>query len=339
MRTQHALSGLFLSASFLLPLLSADAAWLAAQLLHSLCPVHLALAAHLEAWAWRRWESSSGSTPSAPLPVPEVAADTDTETVDLRRPFIVRGLLNSSAALTDGGAWLRTSSVGRLEVPFYSNASNGALRPDSSGALADIVADIEAGGPQKLGTELVFRRHPELLDQLGLATPLARLFGSGPFATWRIGKTLTVPLFLGTGSTVGAAVRTDLHSEPIGSATLQLAGSKVWTLAPGSESRRLRPSVAADGRAFYRTLRAHGADGRDALAASGAAHFEVEQRPGDVLWVPTWTWHRVDYLPGVTALSVSLFHLRAEQLAGLQPILTVAVLPALFKELIGWKTQ
>lgn len=337
MRIPHALSVLVLLVALVLPFLSADAAWLVAQLLHGLCPVNLALATQLEEWAWRCWEASSGSAPSVPLPVPEVDADADT--VDLRRPFIVRGLLNNSAALADGGAWLRTPPVGRLEVPFYSDASSGAMRPDSSGALADIVANIEAGGPQKLGTELVFRHHPELLEQLGLVPPLARLFGSRPFATWRIGKTLTVPLFLGTGSISGAAVRTDLHSEPIGSATLQLAGSKVWTLAPGSESRRLRPSVAADGRAFYRTQRAHGADGRDTLAASGAEHFEVEQRPGDVLWVPTWTWHRVDYLPGVTALSVSLFHLRAEQLAGLQPILTAAMLPALFKELIGWKTQ
>ena len=35
--------------------------------------------------------------------------------------------------------------------------------------------------------------------------------------------------------------------------------------------------------------------------------------PGDAVWVPTWTWHRVDYIDGVTALSASLFHPRHEQ--------------------------
>ena len=101
----------------------------------------------------------------------------------------------------------------------------------------------------------------------------------------------------------------------IGSATLQLGGRKKWTLIPGGQSYRLRPSLAPDGRAFFCTRRAHGAAGVATLAAAGATHYQVEQRPGDVLWVPTWTWHRVDYLPNVTALSVSLFHVRAEQLA------------------------
>ena len=124
-----------------------------------------------------------------------------------------------------------------------------------------------------------------------------------------------------------------------GSATLQLGGRKKWTLIPGDQSYRLRPSLAPDGRAVFGTRRAHGAAGVATLAAAGATHYEVEQRPGDVLWVPTWTWHRVDYLPNVTALSVSLFHVRAEQLAAAQPLLTAAMVPALLKELVGWKTQ
>ena len=70
-----------------------------------------------------------------------------------------------------------------------------------------------------------------------------------------------------------------------------------------------------------------------------ASRFLNARAQGDVLWVPTWTWHRVDYLPNVTALSVSLFHVRAEQLAAAQPLLTAAMVPALLKELVGWKTQ
>ena len=63
---------------------------------------------------------------------------------------------------------------------------------------------------------------------------------------------------------------------PIGSATLQLAGRKRWTLVPAGQSYRLRPSLSPDGRAFFCTRRAHGAGGVAALTAAGAAHYEVE---------------------------------------------------------------
>ena len=58
-----------------------------------------------------------------------------------------------------------------------------------------------------------------------------------------------------------------------------------------------------------------------------------------VLWVPTWTWHRVDYLPGVSAISASLFHFRAEQVATHNPLFTSLLVPNIAKELVGWKTQ
>lgn len=281
---------------------ASSAAWLLGTLLTSLSPAGLGgsrysplpFARRLEEWAYGRWEISDPPlSPSVPLPVPEVLPTAATEDIDLRAPFIVRGLFNGSAAL---GAqdWLRDPPVGELEVPYYSNASDGALRPDSVGRLAEVADAIQAGGPQKLATELVFRRHPQLIERLQLAPPLARLFGSSTFEQWRLGKTLTVPIFMGTGA-ADAAVRTDLHAEPIGSATLALSGSKVWTLVPASESHLLRPSVASDGRAFFRTRRAHGAAGALAIAESGAAHYVVEQSAGDVLWVPTWCWHRVDY--------------------------------------------
>ena len=124
-----------------------------------------------------------------------------------------------------------------------------------------------------------------------------------------------------------------------GSATLQLGGRKKWTLIPGDQSYRLRPSLAPDGRAFFCTRRAHGAAGVATLAAAGATHYEVEQRPGDVLWVPTWTWHRVDYLPGETALSASIFHFRLEQFLWSDPLSSLLILPNILKELVGWKTQ
>ena len=150
---------------------AASAAWLLAQLMHSLVPVRTTTAEWLEGWAWQQWEEG-GAPSTAPIPVLEVSAAA--ASADLERPFIVRGLLDGAAALHNR-SWLRTPPVGELLVPYYSDASGGALRPDAVGTVAHVVAAIEAGGPQKLGTELVFRRHPELLTELGLTAPLARL--------------------------------------------------------------------------------------------------------------------------------------------------------------------
>jgi len=227
---------------------AASAVWLLAQLMHSIIPFRTTTAERLEAWAWRQWEEG-GASSTMPIQVPEVSAAA--VWADLERPFIVRGLLDGAAAL-ENRSWLRTPPVGELLVPYYSDASGGALRPDAVGTVARVVAAIEAGGPQKLGTELVFRRHPELLTELGLTAPLARLwkeftaarctcplfaarrvrrplperaypriqarlFGRSPFEPRRLGTTLTVPLFLGTGASDGAThVRTDFHAEPIG---------------------------------------------------------------------------------------------------------------------------
>ena len=199
---------------------AASAAWLLAQLIHSLAPVRTTAAERLEGWAWRRWEEGGVRLLTTPIPVPEVSAAA--ESADLELPFIVRGLLDGAAAL-DNRSWLSRPPVGELQVPYYTDASGGALQPDAVGTIAHVVAAIEAGGPQKLGTELVFRRHPELLVELGLTTPLVRLFGSTPFEPRRLGTTLTVPLFLGTGAADGAKrVRTDFHAEPIGRSWLGL---------------------------------------------------------------------------------------------------------------------
>ena len=393
---------------------AASAVWLLAQLMHSIIPFRTTTAERLEAWAWRQWEEG-GASSTMPIQVPEVSAAA--VWADLERPFIVRGLLDGAAAL-ENRSWLRTPPVGELLVPYYSDASGGALRPDAIGTVARVVAAIEAGGPQKLGTELVFRRHPELLTELGLTAPLARLWKEFTAArhapvpylppaacedpclsvhthgsrrassadrpssrggsarpsrcrsSWARARATARRMCAPTSTqspSAGPSTRppttrrhpqhvqhtlvrpcvpcAPLHPLPsplprsTGSATLQLGGRKKWTLIPGDQSYRLRPSLAPDGRAFFCTRRAHGAAGVATLAAAGATHYEVEQRPGDVLWVPTWTWHRVDYLPNVTALSVSLFHVRAEQLAAAQPLLTAAMVPALLKELVGWKTQ
>lgn len=205
--------------------------------------------------------------------------------------------------------------------------------PNSRARLADVVSAIVAGGPQKIGTELIFRRFPELLAQLGITDLVGPLLGGAQHvAAHRLGFTLTVPVFMASGE---ARARTDLHCEPIGNLMLQLGGSKLWTLVPPSESRFLRPAVAPDGRAYFYSRMAM-FDPETSL--THVRRWRVESHTGDALWVPTWTWHRVDYLPRVTALSASLFHFRPEQTVH-NPLYSALAVPNVLKELVGWKTQ
>ena len=65
----------------------------------------------------------------------------------------------------------------------------------------------------------------------------------------------------------------------------------------------------------------------------------VTMSPGDALWVPPWTWHRVDYGSGGLSVAASLFHFRPVDFVQRQPFFAFAIVPNLFKELVGWKTQ
>jgi len=133
-----------------------------------------------------------------------------------------------------------------------------------------------------------------------------------------MGLLLTVPVFLSRGpagqgspaqqlnTSLSGTTRTDLHCEPIGNVVLQLAGSKRWTLVSPEHAHLLRPTVSKDGRAYYNSM----LDPLDRHALDHVPRYEVVTRAGDALWVPPWTWHRVEYLENITALSASLFHFR-----------------------------
>ena len=141
----------------------------------------------------------------------------------------------------------------------------------------------------------------------------------------------------GRDAAPGPGVRTDLHSEPIGNVMLRLSGRKRWTLAPANASRQLRPRLSPDGRAYFFANRSW-----ESRLDGGVPHWEVETRAGDLLWVPTWTWHAVDYAPlgdDRAALSVSLFHFRAAQFATANSLFSALAVPNIVKEVVGWKTQ
>ncbi len=130
-------------------------------------------------------------------------------------------------------------------------------------------------------------------------------------------------------------VRTDMHCEPIGNISMQLEGSKKWTLVQSRYSKLLQPTVAKHGRAFfYSSL-----DPFDAHALDNIPRYEVVTKKGDGLWLPPWTWHRVDYIPGEISLAASLFHFRPVDFFKNNALFAVLIIPNLIKELLGWKTE
>jgi len=311
--------------------------WALAQLVNCLWPWNSPFAAQAEAWAWAQFDAERSGIHSAPEPVPELLNfETLSGPVSLSRPWVIRGLLNgSSTRMLKDYAWLLDAPVGDVEVDYFTNASAvDGIIPDARASLREVVGGIIAGGSAKIGTEMIMRRFPWLLDELQISERVGPLLGGADVvASSRVGLLLTVPVFMATGA---PNARTDLHCEPIGNLMLQLGGRKTWTLVPPEESRHLRPTISKDGRAYlYSRLPTE--DPERTLAH--VRRWVVESRAGDAVWVPTWTWHRVDYLDGVTALSASLFHPRHEQIVSHNPLYALIVAPNMLKELLGLNAQ
>lgn len=321
----------------------ATLAWSAVQLVRSLCPTRLpALALDAEEWCWQRWADTpdhASDARGAPPPVlqltPEQFASMDSLPLD--RPWVVRAMLNHTAG---GGLrlgwdrrWL-SKSPGRGDqfVDYFSDARRELIVPDARAPLREVLVNISAGGPQKLGTEMVFRAEREAVaDLAGLG--LTSKLGAHYFRPAMLGTVLTMPLFVARGF-AAETTRTDLHCEPIANAVLQLEGSKVWTLLAPEHSHLVRPQVSPDGRAFFFTRLEHSAPQFATLPLQ-----RVLTRAGDVLFVPTWTWHRVDYLDQVVSVSVSLFHFRPLDFVWNHPLYAALIVPNLVKEALGLKKQ
>jgi hypothetical protein len=310
--------------------------WAFAQVLRALWPLESSIASAMEEWAWRHWEAEAIGQRMDAEPVAELGVGMIPES--RARPFVVRGLLNGTGSRLLGSyEWLTTAPVADITVDYFSNtgAAGNIFVPDARGRLGEVARRILGGSPEKIATEWIFRRHPELVDELNIAGLAADLLGSSAHvAPSRLGSMLTVPVFLGHGQ-LGAHARTDLHCEPIGNLALQLGGRKRWTLVAPEESHLVRPTLSTDGRAYF--ISALPSE-RPNETFAHVRRWTVETDVGDALWVPTWTWHRVDYLPGVTALAASLFHFRVEQVAH-NGLFTALAIPNVIKELVGWKTQ
>jgi hypothetical protein len=270
--------------------------------------------------------------------------------LDLSVPVLLKGFLNHTSGSDSEQSvinppwdfdWLKRSPQGDIVVDYVNDARvafvDGGSVPNTKGTIRSVVNRLEAGDPVKTGTQMIFHTYPDLLYELPL-NRLHALFGPYFFPS-RVGKMLTVPTFISKGRASSKddtkqTTRTDLHCEPIANVALQFSGSKKWTLLSPSQSQGLRPALSPDGRAYvYANLPP------DDDHIKKLERYEVLMEAGDLLYVPTWWWHRVDYLPDISSFTTSLFHVRFDQMLKHNPLYAAVVFPNLIKELIGWKTQ
>jgi hypothetical protein len=270
-----------------------------------------------------------------------------------KRPLLLKGLWSP---LELSNSTRRLSLKGLLQenltIPYFSDARlPGALTPDSRAPVREVVANITHGAPHKIGTQFVVQTYPEIIQEVAPVNLVTELFGdyftpesvkgTGPFRL--LPALTTVPLFIAKGkqadkndiaaqdeARVSTQPYTALHCEPIGNVAVQLSGRKQWTLVRPEFSYLVKPSTSPDGRAFF---------------ASWASDYNVPTysavtAAGDAIWVPTWTWHRVDYLESEDiAIGGSLFHFRFLDFVSNNPLFAVLIVPNLLKELVGYNTQ
>ena len=321
----------------------------------------------LQQTTWDAWKEIEGDGLILDCPVLDLSG-TKSSTIRKRveekygkdwrdRPLLLKGLWSASdLSSTDR----RLSLTGLLKediiIPYFTNASvSGALSPDSRAPVSKVVANMTSRGlPHKIGTQLVVQTYPELIKEVAPTAIVTELFGdffkpedvsgSGPFRLFP--AMTTVPLFVARTGAIAreeddcadnseastAHPRTDLHCEPISNVAVQLHGEKQWMLVSPQHSFRIRPAAAPDGRAFF----ASWSDSFDHVP-----RYYAITRAGDALWIPTWTWHRVDYIgsSGDVAIGGSLFHFRPYSYVRNNPLFALLVIPSLIKEVIGCNTQ
>jgi len=319
--------------------------WGTSQVMRSMTPVSFGIHSYmnkhvfapLDSYVWDIWESSMPRQAQEPLKVPVVTLEQLRKgfEVDLSKPLIVPGLLNhsSKAGSKAFDEILMDPPYSDLTIDYFTDARKFNLVPDGRACLKDIARNISQNRAYaKIGSEMVFRTYPELLDFLPVKD-LERICGRGYIDKSLIGNLLTMPIFMSHGH-LGQSTRTDLHCEPIANVVLQVRGSKRWILALPDQSKYLRPRISPDGRAYVYSSRSPSDKGIERIQ-----RYSVVTNEGDTMFIPTWTWHRVDYLPGVTALSVSFFHVRPRGLVNRNPTYFLSTLPNMLKELFGIKKQ
>jgi Cupin-like domain len=291
------------------------------------------------AWSdWeQRWDERDGQAALLEMPTIDVSLYPPSELLHIlevqygadwqRRPLLLKNLWTREE-LDSPKRRLSTQGLLKadlLEIPYFTNAThNDALSPDAVAPLSAVFYNITQGHPHKIATQFVMEKYPDLIHEV--APPcLTTLFGNYFTPSFPL---TTVPLFIAKAATV----MTPLHCEPISNIAVQLEGSKSWVIMDSKQWWKLKPSLALDGRAFVKSSLSR-------LLLPLPQHYTTTTFAGDALYIPTWTWHRVDYNNDVLSVGASLFHFRVDAFVRNNPLFAVLIVPALIKELVGWNTQ
>ena len=294
-----------------------------------------------------------------------------------QRPLLLKGLWTELELQQPRNLSLEGLLQNPLEIPYFTDARERSLSPDHQASVRDIVRNITMGAPHKIGSQLVLENDPELIHEVAPLDIVIELFGeyfsadhirgSGPFNLFP--AITTVPLFIAkysqgpkhfTPSDFGNTNKnaytnantnantsanapqpfTALHCEPIGNIAVQLSGQKKWTLVQPEYSYQIKPSISPDGRAFFVS--------ESEQINVNVPSYTTITGAGDALWVPTWTWHRVDYIASDSdddddddeiSIAASLFHFRMLDFVRNNPLFAWLIVPSIAKELLGINTQ
>ena len=239
-----------------------------------------------------------------------------------------------------------------MTVPYFTNVSrSGALIPDAHARISDIVFNITSKSmPHKIGTQLLARHNPELVYEVSPNHIVTKLFGNyfSPamvrgLLNGRLHPITVIPLFVakarnGTNSEEDGRCplqneqpRTDMHCEPIANILVQLEGEKTITLISPEYSMNLQPRLSQDGRPYIYSM---------SPTFDHVPRYIHTVQKGDAIYVPTWTWHRVDYTSSKSvAISGSLFHFRPLDFFRRNPLHATMIIPNMLMEMTGLKVQ
>jgi hypothetical protein len=333
---------LFFKASLVLVagvLFNDDAQWGLIQLSRSL-PLPMLITSLVNHWEkdiFHRWIATASIAPAHIIPISRITALDQMSKVDITRPFVVAGLSSNEVFSLEA---MLSPPLSEMIIDYFADARLPVTVPDSRAPLGAVVRNITRGGPEKIGTQKITRAEPSIIRGLIEENShwLTTVFTDARVNLWkRLGFYITIPVFMSRGmsSTLNATTRTDFHTEPIANLVFQTLGYKKWTLISPEHSRLLKPTVSPDGRAyFYSTL-----DPMDPSAFSNISRYEVVTNPGDALFIPCWTWHRVEYVTDVTAASVSIFEFNPREWIVNNPAFALTIIPNMIKELAGLKLQ
>ncbi|KAL7514494.1 hypothetical protein ACHAXN_011845 [Cyclotella atomus] len=301
--------------------------------------------------------------------------DLATHPIVLRNLWSKESLSGNERRLTPEGI-LRDPQLSSFILPnYFSDATKtgyDALVPDSDRiSLSQFVRNIQTGQTPyaKIGTQSIVEEFPELREEIVPFRIAKSLFGWDPLLddlraialdhVWPIFKPFVrivppstyYPIFIAGMSRSHKAdshSRTDLHTEPIGNIAVQLHGSRSWTLVPTKWSGLLRPTVSKHGRGYiYSNL--------DPITQLPLRLKELplvwtcETNKGDGLWVPPWTWHRVDYTGHIESeddandsdlsIGASIFHFYPKLFCTNLPLFALTIIPNLIWEAIGLNVE